>query len=119
VETGRKEYKSIKVREDVYEGLKKMGIGLSKAVEVLLEKQREEIGKRIDDIGRIGSEIAGIMLRQGFFDIKILKTAITDVEEDGDVLNIKGYISISIPNQEAREKIKEVLCRGASGGEKP
>jgi predicted CopG family antitoxin len=119
VETGRKEYKSIKVKEDVYEGLKKMGVGLSKAVEVLLKKQREEIERKIDDVGRIGSEIAEIMLRHGFFDIKILKTAIIDVEEDGDILNIKGCISLSIPNEEARIKIKEVLCRGASGGEKP
>ena len=104
-----KEYKSIKVKGEVYEDLKRMGKGIGKAVEILVESQKQEVERKIDDVRGLGEDIAAIMLKQGIFDIKFAGAGVQEVIEDGDTLRIRGFVNIVIANEDARAKIIEVL----------
>lgn len=103
------EWKSIKIKEKVYESLKKMGKGISGAVEILVKDQQEKIERKIEDVKEISNELAAIMLEQGIFDIRFKGAGVSDVIEDGDTITVRGFINVLIPNQEARQRIIEVL----------
>jgi len=103
------EYKSIKVKGRVYKDLKRMGKGIGKAVEILVDSQKIEIEQKIEDVTGLGSEIAAIMLEHGIFDIRFKGAGIQDVTENGDMLTIRGFVNIVINNEEARERIIEAL----------
>lgn len=102
-------WKSIKVKEKVYEDLKKMGKGISGAVEILVKNQKEKIERKIEDVKEISNELAAIMLEQGIFDIRFKGAGVTDVIEDGDTITVRGFVNVLIPNDEARQKIIQVL----------
>ena len=105
-------WKSIKVKEGVYDDLKRMGVGIGKAVEILTKTQKEEIESKIEDIKGLGSDIATIMLEHGIFDIRFAGANIQDVIEDGDILQIKGFVNVVVPSEEARAQIIEALKGG-------
>ena len=113
---GKEKYKSIKVKEGVYEDLKRMGKGIGEAVEILVKTQKQEIERKVDDVKELGSDIAAIMLEQGIFDIKFRGAGVQDVEENGDVVTVRGFVNVEIANEEARAKIIEVL-KGEEGEE--
>ena len=102
-------WKSIKVKKGVYEDLKRMGVGIGKAVEILAKQQQEAIERKIEDVKGLGSDIAEIMLEHGIFDIRFAGANIQEVEENGDQVQIRGFVNIIIPNEEARAKLVEVL----------
>jgi len=103
------EYKSIKVREDVYEELKKMGIGISKAIEILLKEQKEKIMEKMESIEKIAQDIGEVMLSEGIFDIRFRGAKILDVQESDDDIAITGMVVINIPNEHARKVLIEKL----------
>lgn len=103
------EWKSIKVKESVYKDLKKMGKGISQAVEILVKSQKEEIETKIEDVKDVADDIAAILLEQGIFDIRFAGAGVKDITENGDTVEIKGFIRVVIPNAEARQKLIEVL----------
>lgn len=105
----REGWKSIKIRESTYEELKKMGEGISKAVEILVEDKKSRIKRKIQDVKNISNDIAQILLEHGVFDIRFTGAGIQSVREDGDVVNITGVVGLRIPNSEARNKIVQVL----------
>ena len=103
------EWKSIKVKKGVYEDLKRMGKGIGKAVEILVKTQKSEVEKKIEDVKGLGSDIAQIMLEHGIFDIKFAGAGVEEVEENGDTLQIRGFVNVVIANEEARELVIEAL----------
>jgi len=103
------EWKTIKIKRETYEELKRMGEGISKAVETLVKAQKEAFQRKIEDIEETAGEIADILLRSGIFDIKFRGAGISGVEEDGTILRIRGFVNIDIPNDEARTEIIRVL----------
>ena len=103
------DWKTIKVRKETYEELKRMGEGISKAVDTLVKAQKEAFQKKIEDIEETAGEIADILLRSGIFDIKFRGAGINGVEEDGTILRIRGFVNIDIPNDEARAEIVRLL----------
>ena len=105
----KEKYKSIKVKEGVYKDLKRMGKGIGEAVEILVEAQKESVEKKIEDVKGLGSDIAEIMLEHGIFDIKFKGAGVQDIEENGDVVTIRGFVNVEIANEEARAKLIEVL----------
>lgn len=109
-------FKSIKVKEGVYEELKEtgkeMGVGIGKAVEILVDAKRAAVTKKIEDISEISEEIADILLESGLLDIKFRGAGIENASIDGDCLFIHGYISVQIPDASARKEIYEVLIGG-------
>lgn len=108
------EWKSIKVKESVYKDLKKMGTGISGAVEILVKDQKDKIERKIEDVKEISNELAAIMLEQGIFDIRFKGAGVTDVIENGNTITVRGFINVLIPNEEARQRIIEVL-KGEKG----
>jgi len=111
------EFKTIKVRKETYDELKRLGVGISKAVEILVEEQKHRIQRKIDDIRAVGKDIANILLEHGVFDIRFKGAEITDVQVDGDTIYITARAGVSIPNEEARMKILEVIGVGGESGE--
>ena len=115
-EQKKKEWQSIKVEKGVHENLKDlskdMGVGIGKAVEVLVETRRSAVTKKIEDISEISGEIADILLESGLLDIKFKGAGIENASIDGDCLFIHGYISVEIPDASARKEIYEVLSNG-------
>jgi hypothetical protein len=103
------EYKTVKVRKDTYEALKRMGVGIGKAIEMLVKQQEQAVTRKIEDIEKAGRELAELFLKHGLFDIKLNGAGISGVTESGDVVRVSGYIDIRIPNDEARQKLVEVL----------
>ena len=112
-------WKSIKVKGKVYNDLKRMGKGVGKAVEILVKDQQEAFEHKLEDIEEVGKEIASILFESGVFDIKFAGAGIEDIEEDGELLVIKGYINVEIPNEEARAQIIDTLLKREeeNGGE--
>ena len=108
------EWQTIKVKDRVYKELKDMGIGISKAVEVLVDMQKQAIENKIADIKSLGNDIAEILFKYGVFDIRFAGAGIQNITEQGDTLQSRGFVNIKIPNAEARAKIIELL----KGGEK-
>lgn len=109
-EEEEQEWKSIKVKEGVYEDLKRMGVGIGKAVEILAAQQKELLGRKIEDVKELGSDIAEIMLEHGIFDIKFAGVGIQEVKEEGEMIQIRGFVKIIIANEEARKKVIETLA---------
>lgn len=103
------EWKSIKVKKRTYEDLKKMGKGISQAVEILVESQKEEIETKIEDIKDVADDVAQILLEHGVFDIRFAGAGVEDIKEDGETITVKGFIRVIIPHEEARAKLIEVL----------
>jgi predicted CopG family antitoxin len=104
-----KRFRTIKVSEDVYEDLKRMGIGISRALEIIVKSQRSVIESKMGEIERSANEIARLMLERGFFDIRLRGVGVSSVEEQDDSLIVYGYCKISIPDGDLRSKIKNVL----------
>ena len=103
------EWKTIKVKKETYEELKRMGEGISRAVDTLVKAQKEAFQKKIEDIEETAGEIADILLRSGIFDVKFRGAGISGVEEDGTILRVRGFVNIDIPNDEARAEIVRLL----------
>ena len=118
-EQAEKKWESIKVktatREKLRSAAKNMGVGIGAAVETLVEAREKAITQKIEDIGEIGDEIASIILDSGLFDIKFRGAGVETASVDGDCLLIHGYISVEIPDEDAREKILEVIKGGLEG----
>jgi predicted CopG family antitoxin len=104
-----RKYKTVKVSEDVYKQLKDMGVGISKALEIMVESQKGAIESKVRSIEASAREIAEIMFQKGIFDIRLKGGGVSSVEEDGDDLVIYGFVRISIPDDELRAKVMEVL----------
>lgn len=107
----RKEYKSIKVPEETYKDLKDLGKGIGKAVEVLVDEQKERFTEQIENIEGIADDLAEVIFESGIFDIKFKGMAIEEIEEVGDLLRIKGVVRVEIPNEDARYQIMTILKR--------
>lgn len=103
------EWKSVKVKEDIYNQLKESGIGIGKAIEVLVTEQKKKVVEKFESIEQLSKEIGNIMLTEGFFDIKFKGMTALDVTEEDNNLIVTGMIKIQINNKDARRKIKELL----------
>lgn len=106
------EWKTIKVKKETYEELKKMDEGISKAVDMLVKAQKEALQRKIIDLEKSAGEIADILLRSGIFSVKFRGAGISGLEENGSILTIRGFINIDIPNPEARAEIVRILKGG-------
>lgn len=113
-----KEWKTIKVTAETKEALEKMGLGIGKAVTVLVKQRQAALEKKMEEVEALGTDIADILAQSGFFDVKLLGGSITDVKEDDTIITIHGYFSIDIPNDDARERIIERLTEEKVGMKK-
>jgi hypothetical protein len=113
----REKWKSIKIQEDTYEALRRMGTGISKAVDLLLKAQQAQLEEKLQDIEKKGAEIAEVLFRHGFFDIKFKGLTIDDVWQDSDTIFIKAKVGISIPNDAVRNRVISIL-KGDSDADK-
>jgi len=107
-----REWKTIKVPEELYEKLKAMNVGISKAIEVLLESQREKLEQKIEDVEKVGREVAEILFRSGFFNIRVKGASLDRIEQDGDDVIFHGTFAITVPDEDVRKKIIEVVKGG-------
>ena len=103
------EWKTIKVKKDTYEALKKMGVGIGRAVDLLVRLQKKRIERKIEDISEAASEIADILVKHGLFSIRLDSCGIESVEVEGDQVHVRGYANLIIPDEEVRNKIIEIL----------
>jgi len=106
-------WRSIKVKEETYEGLKKLGMGIGKAVDLLLKVQREKVERTLSDIESLGRELADKLLDAGVFDIRFKGAKVEEVIEEGDCITMRGSVTIQIPSEELRQRIVEVIRGGA------
>lgn len=104
-----KEWRSIKVRENTYEELKKMGEGIGKAVDILVKEQREAFEKKIGEVDELAGDIATVLFDSGIFDIKFKGMVVEKAAEYGSLVRFRGYVDIDIPNAEARIQIIDLL----------
>ena len=118
-EQEREPFKSIKVKESTREGLrelaKDMGVGIGKAVDILVETRQTAITKKIEDISEISDEIAEILLSSGLLDIKFEGAGVETVNLEGDSILVHGFIRVGIADDDARQEIYEVLKGGLEG----
>jgi len=103
------EYKSVKIKSDVYKQIKEMGVGISKAVELLLKEQEKKIEEKFADLEEIAGELGKIMIEEGFFSIKFKGFKISEVKEVGEDVVISGTVAIGINNANARKLLIEKL----------
>ena len=102
-------WRSIKVKEDTYQRLRSMGLGIDKAIRTLLKEREEEIVGKITSIERKAREIADEMIRRGVFDIRFKGASIISVSEENDDLVIKLFLRINVPDPGLREFIYNKL----------
>jgi len=104
------EWKSIKVKKNVYDAIKRIGGGsISKALELIVKAQQRKIERKLGEINEIANEIVQLMFKHGLFSIKLAGFAIDSVELDGEYLNIKGNIRLYIPSEELRSKMYDLF----------
>jgi len=109
------EWKSIKVKANTKEKLEDMGVGIGRAVEILVEAKRQAVSDKIGDLGEITGDIADILLSSGMLDIKFRGSGVDDVSIDGDCIVIRGFIKAGIADEDAREEIYRVIKDGLEG----
>ena len=102
-------WRTIKVKKETYEQLKKMGVGIGRAVDLLVRLQKKKLERKIEDIREAASEIADILVEHGLFSIRVGSCGIESVEVEGDQVYVKGYANLIIPDEEVRNKIIEIL----------
>lgn len=107
-----KDWKSIKVKADTKEKLEDMGVGIGRAVEILVEAKQKAISGKIDDLSGITGDIADILFSSGMLDIKFRGSGVDDVSIDGDCVVIRGFIKAGIADEDAREEIYRVIKDG-------
>jgi len=111
-------YANIKVKKETYQELKRLGVGISKAVETLAAAQKEAIQEKIGEVSEIGKELADIMMEKGLLDIKFKGLKVESASEEGEDVIFRGLVRIGIPNAEARAQLLERVNRtAAEGGE--
>jgi len=108
-EKDKPKLKSIKVPEETHKQLEEMGVGISKAVEILAEEGTEAVEKKIEEISQLGEELGTILLERGLFDIRFAGASIVDIKEDGEIVDINARIKIAIADEEARKAVIEAL----------
>ena len=108
----KEDWKSIKIKAGTKEELEDMGVGISKAVEMLVTARKDAVTGKIEDISGITEEIADILFESGLLDIKFKGSGIESVSMEGDCIVIHGYIKAGITDEGARQEIFEVMKRG-------
>jgi len=103
------ELKSIKVPEEVHKDLKDMGVGISKAVELLVEEKKQAITEKVEEISELGTELGQIVADYGLFDLKFAGASIETIDEIGEMLDITAHIKIILPDADVRQRIMEAL----------
>jgi hypothetical protein len=118
-EKKKREYKTVKIPEEAYEVLKnlqKQGVPITRVLEMLVMSYKKGVEKKIEETvtetKKRAEEIAEAMFRKGFFDIRFREGKVTEVYEDGDDLVIRGYVRLTIPDEEIRQLIKETVKGG-------
>jgi hypothetical protein len=114
-EKKKKEYKTVKIPEEAYEVLKnlqKQGVPITRVLEMMVMSYRKGIEEKVEETKRKAEEVAEAMFRKGFFDIRFREGRVTEVYEDGDDLIIRGYVRLTIPDEEIRQMIKETVKGG-------
>jgi len=109
------DWKSIKVKAETKDKLEDMGVGIGKAVEILIDAKQRAVSDKIGDISEITGEIADILLESGMLDIKFKGSGIDDVSIDDDCIIIRGFIKAGISDINAREEIYRVIKDGLEG----
>ena len=104
-----KEWRSIKVRENTYEELKKMGEGIGKAVDILVKEQKERFEEKIGEVDELAGDIATVLFDSGIFDVKFKGMVVEKAAEYGSLVRFRGYVDIDIPNADARTRIIDLL----------
>ncbi len=104
------EYKTIKVKKEVYNKLKELGgESLSKSIEDLINAAHAKVSKKLSDARAAADEIAKYLISHGYFDIKLRDAGITKVNVSDNLITIQGQITIHIPNREILNKIINIL----------
>ena len=114
-EQEKEDWKSVKIRAGTKDKLEEMGVGIGKAVEMLVEARQEAVSAKIEDITDITGEIAEILLSSGLLDIKFRGGGIDDVSMEDDCITIHGYVKAGIPEDGVRQEIFEAIKRGLEG----
>jgi hypothetical protein len=105
----KKEYKSVKVPQKTYDQLKAMGQGYGKALEVIVESQKQAIEQKVTEIGEIGRRLYEEVLAKGLFNIKIAGVRVGEVREDGNNIFINLEAIIEVPDVDARRAIMDAV----------
>jgi len=100
---------SLKIKRETKEKLKDMGIGISRAVDKIVEAKEQVVKEKVQDIAEVGEDIANVLIQSGLFDIKFRGGRITGVSEDGEEIKIDGYFLIGISDKDVREEIVDII----------
>ncbi|MCM8802831.1 MAG: hypothetical protein NC827_05945 [Candidatus Omnitrophica bacterium] len=110
------EWKSIKIKKDVYEELKRQGVSISEAIKLLVEKEKERIEEKMLSIEKSAKEFLPYLLKAGLFNIKISGIILNGYEEADDNIIVDGKIIFNIRSYEVRERFKNFLEEIKKGG---
>ena len=110
------EWKSIKVKKTVYDASKRIGGGsISKALELIVKTQQKRIEEKLNEINSIAGELVELLVKYGFFSVKITGVNVDDVTVNGEDLIIRGSITVHVPDSELRNKIYCLVRGGVVG----
>ena len=104
------EWKSVKIKGETYERLKKLGgESISKSIDDLIGAAQSRFEETISDAKSAAQDIANYLVTHGYFDIRFRNLAISNVSVQGDVLHLRLLAEIKVPNKEVLEKIVGIL----------
>jgi predicted CopG family antitoxin len=107
----KEKWKTVKIRTETYEQLKKLGTGISEAIDILVKEKASEIETSLEQASVLGRQIADEMLKAGLWNIRFRGFKIDSVDSKGETVSISGRVMIDIPSESAREKIIEVISK--------
>jgi len=114
-----KEWTTIKLPKETKEKLEKMGKGIGKAIETLVEEKEDAVSKHLEEIRDIGDELVEELLESGFLDIRFAGINMDDVFESGTQIVVKGTVRVEIPDEHTRKTVIDILAKRevSEGGE--
>ncbi|MCJ7759911.1 hypothetical protein MUP59_02055 [Candidatus Bathyarchaeota archaeon] len=108
-EKDKQERKTIKVAPETHKKLEEMGVGIGKAVDILVEERAQQVAEKVEEISELGAQIGEILLAHGVFDIRFAGAAIQNVDVQGENLEITCLLKIAVPDEEVRKAIIDAV----------
>jgi len=102
-------WRTIKVRENTYKRLRGLGMGIDRAIRVLLASRARAIEEKLTEMREVGGDLVSAIMSAGLFRIRFKDFGIKRVLEDGNDLTLEGFITLTVPDPDLREKIKEAV----------
>jgi len=106
-----KEWTTIKIGKETKEKIEKMGKGIGKAIETLVEEKEDAVSKHLEEIKDMSDELVEELMASGFLDIRFAGISMDDIAEEGSQIVVKGTVRVEIPDEHTRKTVINILAK--------